>query len=199
MSCFLFAISAQETHKVWNKGSCEFRGKNRICPLFFDVYTWKSATKKMSKSVCHSIVVELLEPYFGKGCWVFMDNYYSNPKLFAELFTKKKKFVCHCQIRKEFPESLKSNNNKLEVGQYHFARRGELLAVLWHDRKDVTLLTTTHNRSVCTVMKQPKGSREKVPVPCPTCVVDYNAYMGGVDLTDQYLSYYTRTNRRIVK
>ena len=42
-----------------------------------------------------------------------------------------------CQICKEFPKSLKSNNNELEVGQYCFARHGELLAVLWHDHKDV--------------------------------------------------------------
>lgn len=61
------------------------------------------------------------------------------------------------------------------------------------------MLTTARSRSACTVMKLPKGSREKVSVACPTCVVDYNAYMEGVDLTDQYLSDYTLTNRRTVK
>jgi len=35
--------------------------------LSFDIYTGKSATRDKSKSVCHSIVMELLEPYFGKG------------------------------------------------------------------------------------------------------------------------------------
>ena len=44
-----------------------------------------------------------------------------------------------------------------------------------------------------------KGSQEKVPIPCPTCVVDYNSFVGGVDLTDQYLSYYSLTNRKTVK
>lgn len=48
-------------------------------------------------------------------------------------------------------------------------------------------------------MKRPKGSKEKVPVACPTCVVDYNSFMGRVDLTDQYLSYYTLTSRKTVK
>jgi len=68
---------------------------------------------------------------------------------------------------------------KLEVGQYRFARHGELLAVIWHDRRDLTLLTTAHSHSACTVMKQPKGSREKkVPVTFPTCVVDIHGRGG---------------------
>jgi len=168
--------------------------------LSFDIYTGKSASRDKSTSVCHSVVMHLLESYLGKGNWVFMDNYYSSPKLFVELHAKNTYATGTVrQIRKQFPESLKSENNKLDVGQYRFARHGELLAVIWHDRRDVTLLTTAHSRSASTVMKRPKGSKEKVPVACPTCVVDYNSFMGGVDLTDQYLSYYTLTNRKTVK
>jgi len=61
------------------------------------------------------------------------------------------------------------------------------------------MLATAQNHSAGSVLKWPKGSRDKVPVPCPTCVVDYNTYMGGIDLTDQYLSYYCFTNRKTVK
>ena len=49
------------------------------------------------------------------------------------------------------------------------------------------------------VMKRPKGGREKVPIPCPTAVYDYNQFMGGVDLVDQNLSYYSLTLRRTIK
>ena len=30
-------------------------------------------------------------------------------------------------------------------------------------------------------------------------IIDYNNYMGGVDLTDQYLSYYSMTTRQTLK
>ena len=57
-----------------------------------------------------------------------------------------------------------------------------------------------HNESVVTVLKRPKGSREKQPIPCPTLIADYNNYMGGgVDLADQHVSYYSMTNRRMLK
>lgn len=128
------------------------------------------------------------------------DNYYSSPELFADLL-KKNTFARGTvrQNRKLFPETLKSRHNKLEVGQYHFARCGQMVIVLWHDRRDVHVLSIAHNRSAGSVMERPKGSQEKVPVACPTCVADYNSFMGGVDLTDQYLSYYSLTNRKMVK
>ena len=48
-------------------------------------------------------------------------------------------------------------------------------------------------------MKRPKGSHEERPIPCPTMIADYNMYMGGVDLTDQHLSYYSMTTRRTIQ
>ena len=56
-----------------------------------------------------------------------------------------------------------------------------------------------HNTSATTVMKRPKGGHEKRPLPCPTMINDYNMYMGGVDLTDQHLSYYSMTTRKTLK
>lgn len=176
--------------------------------LTFQIYTGKSTKKKeesegsqsISNPVSYDVVFDLLEPYLGKGHWVFMDNYYSSPKLFKDLL-ERQTFATGTlrQNRKSFPDVLKSKNNKLEVGNYHFATSGDLLAVIWRDRRDVHLLSTAHNQSVVSVMKRPKGSRKKVPTSCPRCVVDYNMYMGGVDLTDQYLSYYSLTRRRTIK
>ena len=61
------------------------------------------------------------------------------------------------------------------------------------------MLSTAHNQLVGTVLKRPKGGREKIPIPCPTSISDYNAFMGGVDVTDQHLSYYSLTQRRTLK
>ena len=40
-------------------------------------------------------------------------------------------------------------------------------------------------------MNRRKGSCDKAPIPCPTATVDYNQFMGGVDLANQHLSYYS--------
>ena len=90
------------------------------------------------------------------------------------------------------------NTKKLNVGDYHFATSGGLVALLWHDHKDVYMLTTAHSRSVDTMLKRLKGGHEKEPVTCPTAVIDYNNFMGGVDLMDHYLSYYSLSRRRTI-
>lgn len=168
--------------------------------LTFQIYTGK-VTSAAPKSVGHRVVLDLLGPYLGKGHWLFTDNYYTSPELLLDLLAKGTYATGTVrQNRVNFPEVLKSENNKnLDTGTYHFATSGSLTAVLWHDRKDVTMLSTAHNQSIDIVMKRPKGSRDKVQMPCPTCICDYNAYMGGVDLTDQHISYYSLTQRRTIK
>ena len=61
------------------------------------------------------------------------------------------------------------------------------------------MLSTAHNTSDEVAMKRFKESRDKQPLPCPSCVSDYNCYvyMGGVELADQYISYYSLTLRRL--
>ena len=75
----------------------------------------------------------------------------------------------------------------------------KIIAVWWRDRRDVLALSTMHNTSASLVMKRSKGCHEKRPLPCPTIIIDYNQYMGGVDLMDQHLSYYSLTTRRTLK
>ena len=108
-----------------------------------------------------------------------------------------------CTNHKQFPIELKvdktANKKILEIGNFRFATFEELTLVFWHDRHDVYSLSSMHSRSVETILKMPKGSKEKVPTPCPSSVCDYNQFMGGVDLADQHLSYYSLTQRRTIK
>ena len=59
------------------------------------------------------------------------------------------------------------------------------------------VLITMHNKSTSTVLKHPKGG-EKKQITCPTVIIDYNNYMGGEDLADQMLNYYSMTSHRTV-
>jgi len=45
----------------------------------------------------------------------------------------------------------------MDVGSYHFATSGDLVAVRWHDRQDIYMLSTAYNTSVEVAMKRPKA------------------------------------------
>jgi len=49
----------------------------------------------------------------------------------------------------------------------------KIIALWWRDRQDMLALTM-HNTSASMIMKHPKGSRDKQPLPCPTAIIDYN-------------------------
>ena len=102
--------------------------------------------------------------------------------------------------RKWFLKGLVPPNASMPQGSNRFASSSthNLTAVWWKDRKDVFVMSTLHKNAVEKVMKRPKGAKEK-STPCLSMIVDYNQNMGGVDLTDQYLSYYSLTTRRTPK
>ena len=121
----------------------------------------------------------------------------------------------------EFPKELKvektlTGNLKLD---YYFltgikvgmmVSNAEVLAVLWMDNAPVTMLTTVHNihgskSHVDTERKRPRNTSSNAagvrqlfgegefvkPLSIPSCIDDYNHFMGGIDIADQYRSYYT--------
>lgn len=101
-------------------------------------------------------------------------------------------------------------NSKLDYPFFTGIVCGIVLAVLWMDNAAVTILTMLHqitgreatrvqNRkwpressSNTTKVKQPYGPDEfEKELPIPTCIVDYNHTMNGIDIADQYRAYYT--------
>ena len=166
--------------------------------LDFAVYT--GATDKDTKTnLGQKVVVKLMEH---KGHCVFVDNFCTSPSLLLELL--KQGTYCTGTVRtnrKGFPKQLLPGK-KYPIGTFRYAvckQNTQLIGIWWRDRKDVFVLTTMHNKSASTVMKRPKGEREKKETPCPTAIIDYNTYMGGVDLADQMLSYYSMTSRHTLK
>ncbi len=145
----------------------------------------QSTEENASKGLAYRVVMDLMEPYQGKGHLLFMDNLYTLFDLVYDLKIKGTFSVGTIRsTRKNFPEDLKvdkTGTNVLAIGNLRFATFEDLTAVLWRDRHDIYVLSSLHNRSVETVMKRPKGGSYKVPIPFPTSIRDYNQFMGGVD------------------
>lgn len=92
------------------------------------------------------LVIELLARYglLYSGYHIYMDNYYTLTELFDELSIRET-YACGTvrKNRKNFPVALKGNQRMLQ-GDTLFRRRDDLLAIKFHDKRDVHMLTTIH-------------------------------------------------------
>lgn len=89
--------------------------------------------------------------------------------------------------RVSIPDVLKKNILKLKSGEAIFWRKDGLLAVKFHNKRDVYLLSTIHQATVSILNKL--DCRTNVPITKPTCIVDYCSLMEGIDLSDQINGY----------
>ncbi|KAH9636024.1 hypothetical protein HF086_005876 [Spodoptera exigua] len=132
--------------------------------------------------VSGSIVITFLQKYYFSNRQIYMDNWYSSPKLFISLLNRN---IGACgtvkRNRKEMPEF-----KKLKKGERDVKYAPNIMALKWHDKKDVYMITTMH--------KDQMGPTEKIdrstglPKMKPECVIDYNEHMGIIDLNDMMLS-----------
>ena len=125
---------------------------------------------------------------------VYMDNYYTSPRLFLALYDKK---VSACGTarthRKYYPQELAVKDRGKDRGWFDYRSSPPLLACAWKDRKIINFLTTIHNATdpatvLRTVVSEGQVTREAVT--CPPMVPDYQAFMRGVHRGDQLIGYY---------
>ena len=167
----------------------------------FDVYTGKNKTDsyKTAKTLdpkctpTTKTVVGLLQScnLVGKGHHVYLNNYYSSPELFSELHYLET-FCCGTvhSLRKNLPLAVTKVKLK-DKGDCVFRINGPLLCLAWKEKKakkNVTMLTTIHED---VMVKTGKTDFFGNKVEKPEAVYYYCSQMGGVDLSDQLLSYYS--------
>ena len=88
--------------------------------------------------------------------------------------------------RKSLP--LAVTQAKLKQGETVFCHKNNLLALKWMDKREVYILSGLH-KATNVISKKTNYKGQKVTKPQP--VLLYNRYMPGVDLTDQFLQYYS--------
>ena len=161
-----------------------YMGKNRTrCTLNMDVLDPDSTQTT-------KVVVGLMqeENLLGRGHHVYMDNYYTSPNLFWELHSKEC-FACgtYRKNRKNLPKAVTTAKLKRK-GDCVFRRDGPLLCLKWREKKDVLMLSTIHE---AIFVETGKVDRAGNKIEKPEAVYYYCSRMGGVDLSDQLLNYFT--------
>ena len=149
------------------------------------------------RSHTHAVVVALLDGLEGRGHHVFTDNYYSSPVLFAELRDLGFGACGTVHInRRGLPAEIKATLSK---GDIISALVDEtMMALKWMDKRPVSMLTTIHDDTMMTKLRRTRraeGGQEEVRK--PVVVEEYNRFMGGVDRSDQLLSYYGFSHRTV--
>lgn len=170
--------------------------KTGFC-MGFEVYSGKGRTRcantagTMDPNCTETtkIVFGLLEKsrLLDKGHQVYMDNYYSSPELFDELHARTT--FCTGTVRLTRKDISKAViEAKLKPGDCVFRRRGPLLLFRWYEKRQVKVLTTIHE---AVMVETGRTRRDGTKIVKPEAIYHYCKKMGGVDLHDQLLNYYS--------
>ena len=153
----------------------------------YAIYTGGTDGKKTT-NLGQDVVLKLMKQYRGKGHCLFVDNFYTSPSQLLELLDQGTYCTSTVHInRKGFSkELLTSKEYPSGTLCYAVCKQNSLLAFGGGTEKMCSwLLQCIINPS--SVMKHPKGEQEKKETLCPTAIIDYNNYMGRVNLADQML------------
>ncbi|KAL1247915.1 hypothetical protein QQF64_023291 [Cirrhinus molitorella] len=166
----------------------------------FSVYTGKNSFPT-DRGLSYDAVMSLLDNKgLGSGYHVYMDDFYTSPKLLTDLFAMKFG-ACgtYRDHRKDFPKTTANSLTKNSTrGSIRWIRDGPLVCVKWMDMQVVSVCSTIHAAYTGErVQKRVKAQDtwKTKSFPCPAPVTAYHKHMGSVDLSDQLLQYYTAQHK----
>uniref|UniRef100_A0A1B6E873 Uncharacterized protein n=1 Tax=Clastoptera arizonana TaxID=38151 RepID=A0A1B6E873_9HEMI len=148
------------------------------------VYNGANDQQVGGKGHASKVVMKLMRGYLDKGHSLYMDNYYNSFLLSAQLLANCTYSTGTLQKNRLFlPEEVtKANLQRGETIQ----RYAEGICVgKWKDKRDVLYISSEHENTMA-VCHNRFGQPRNKPLP----IIQYNAYMKGVDRSDQMLSYY---------
>ena len=159
----------------------------------FSLYTGKDVDElgHSEHGVGYGVVMKLMEGLDHLGYRLAIDNWYSSPQLMSDLAKKR----THCfgtakLTRKGMPVDLhlRPDGSDLKKGEVSCFSSSDLIALCWKDQSLVTMLSNCHSGAMSDKVVKVRGG---VEVTKPKVVMDYNEIMGGVDLKDQMVKYYS--------
>ena len=190
MKQYLPAKPTKWGFKVWTLADSH---NGYVCG--FDIYKGRQQNPSVS-GLGFDVVMNLMEPFQYLRHHFCFDNFFTSLHLIESL-EKCRTYACgtYRANRKGIAQKLR-NPGRLAQGDIIKRQKGNVVAVVWHDKRDVRVISSNSNPVDGQVNR--KGSRRPgdqeqniIHVPCPQSVISYNKYMGGVDLADQNRAYYS--------
>uniref|UniRef100_A0A4W4G4I4 PiggyBac transposable element-derived protein domain-containing protein n=1 Tax=Electrophorus electricus TaxID=8005 RepID=A0A4W4G4I4_ELEEL len=169
----------------------------------FDIYQGKVQTHS-GKGLAYDTVMNLLSTCsLGTGYHIYVDNFYTSTTLFRDLH--KKRYEACGTIRNNQIDFAQIPTNALSKrairGDIKWIRDGPLLYVKWMDTREVTVCSTIHKaykgETVQRRVRNHDGTWSLKCVPVPEPVKAYNKHMGGVDLSDALIKYFSVTQKTV--
>lgn len=136
----------------------------------------------------YDVMMKMATPFLNKNRHIFFDNFFSSSFLFDCLLAQNT-YACgtvRCN-RKDLSPCVK---RKLKQGDIVTAQRGLLVFTKWHDKRDISFLSTNVSPSEPSRRVQRKKKGNVIEIQKPQVADVYTAPMGGVDRADQLHSFY---------
>ena len=157
--------------------------------LDLQVYVGKEG-EAVEHGLGERVVLDLTQQFWSRNHHVFCDNYFTSPHLFWELL-EHGVYACGTvrQDRRDFPGALRGIH--LARGTAAFRQSSSLTAVVWQDKRPVSVLSTLPSPDEMKTVPRRARDGSRVEVSCPSAILTYTKYMRGVDLGDQLRKYYS--------
>lgn len=126
-----------------------------------------------------AVVKALMENYFNKNHILYTDNYYTSPALSHYLLGQKTGSCGTVRANRKHWPAFPSGTRKGDIIR---KKSGKMLALHWHDKQKVNMITTIQKGAIVDSGKKERGSGNVVYK--PDAVVDYNINMRLVDKSD---------------
>jgi hypothetical protein len=135
--------------------------------------------------VSGSVVMTMLAPHHSEGHTLYVDNFYSSPKLFQHLLSNSTD-ACGT-VRSNRKGMPAFGCKKIQRGEVELKENGQQLAVKWHDKRDVHVFSTVHTATMSATGKVNNltGERKSNQTAC----LNYNVKMGALDKADMTNSF----------
>ena len=154
----------------------------------FSVYLGKEADVPRLNGLGYDVVTKMARPFLKMHRHVFFDNFFTGTKLMEDLLAQDT-YACGTvrSNRKDLPPCAK---NKLKQGEKVSAQRGKLVFTKWHDKRDISFLSTNVLPSEVPRIVQRRKNGRNINIEKPRVADVYTANMGGIDRADQLCSFY---------